>query len=107
MKHFDFEKDSNGRWYVVLPEWTGEREELEMVLGADSFLEILAQGENKVTVAICTEIFCDFKFKLELVKYENGGGTYNLTSDMFNFSVWLCHVTEFVFGKLPKIIYIA
>lgn len=25
----------DGRWYIVLPEWTGNKEDLEMVLGAD------------------------------------------------------------------------
>ena len=41
MREFKFYKDPEHRWYVDLPEWEGEKDNLEMVLGADSFLEIL------------------------------------------------------------------
>lgn len=27
----DFEKDPDGRWYAIVPEWKGDRAELEMV----------------------------------------------------------------------------
>jgi hypothetical protein len=40
MKTFKFEKEKDNRWYIILPEWTGEKEELEMVCGADSMLDI-------------------------------------------------------------------
>ena len=45
MRNYKFYKEETGRWYVDLPEWEGEKAELEMVLGADTFLEILSQGE--------------------------------------------------------------
>lgn len=34
-----FEKWENGKWFVVLPEYDGEQKDLEMVDGADDFLE--------------------------------------------------------------------
>jgi hypothetical protein len=45
MESFRFYKDPDGRWYVDLPEYQGSKQDLEMVSGADAFLEILAQGE--------------------------------------------------------------
>jgi len=35
MRTFRFYKDTDG-WFVDLPEWTGEKWELEMVSGADT-----------------------------------------------------------------------
>lgn len=106
MKSFKFEKEIGDRWYVVLPEWTGPKEDLEMVCGADALCEILAQGENSVHVDIDREPFEGYKYKLDFVKHASGGGDYHLTSEFYDFPVWLCHVTEFVFGDLPKSIYI-
>ena len=46
MRLFRFYRDDIG-WFVDLPEWEGERWELQMVMGADSFLDVLSQGENE------------------------------------------------------------
>ena len=39
-----FEKWEDGRWFVVLPDYDGDQEDLEMVDGADKLLDVL----NKV-----------------------------------------------------------
>ena len=103
MKLFKFEKESSGRWYVVLPDWTGHKDNLEMVSGADTMLDILAQGENEVDVALSLEPFegCN------MILHYKEGGNYDLKSDLYNFNVWLCYVTVFVFDEYPKTIYIA
>lgn len=36
-----FEKWEDGRWFVVLPDYDGPQEDLEMVDGADEFLDVL------------------------------------------------------------------
>lgn len=36
-----FEKWEDGRWFVVLPDYDGDQEDLEMVDGADKFLDVL------------------------------------------------------------------
>lgn len=100
-----FEKDYDSRWYVVLPEWTGSREDLEMVCGADTMLDILAQGEDIAYITMSDEPMGDYKFSLTFIDEENGGGNYILVGEYSNFEVWLCYVTKFVFGKLPKTIY--
>lgn len=106
MRTFRFEKEYDNKWYVVLPEWKGDKEELEMVCGADMMLDIVAQGESHTYLAISDKEFENPTFTLTLDREEADGGWYNLKSDMHEFEVWLCHVTKFVFnGHLPKVIY--
>jgi hypothetical protein len=98
--HFKFERELDNRWYIVLPEWEGDHAELEMVCGADQMLNILAQGEDEVYLHISlTHI--DNSMELSFIEEDDGGAWYNVTSDLFEFPIWLCHVTKFVFGELP------
>lgn len=106
MKTFKFEREEDNKWYIVLPEWKGAKEELEMVLGADTMLDIISQGENSCYLTISKKSFEDHQYLLTFVREEAGGGWYNLTGAFFNFEVWLCHVTKFVFGYLPEKIYL-
>ena len=106
MKYFDFQKEGE-KWFVVLPEWTGDKEELEMVSGADIFLDMLAQGDDKVSLSVSTESFDSFQYKLTFVDYADGGGDYHLKSELSEFPVWLCHVVKFVYGDLPKTLFIS
>jgi hypothetical protein len=108
IKTFKFEKDQNSRWYIVLPEWKGDREDLEMVCGADTMLDIASQGDGHVYLTIGDEYFDTHTFTLNFNRHESGGGWYDLKSNLHEFEVWLCHVTKFVFnGDLPKTIYFA
>lgn len=110
MRNLKFEKDSDNRWYVVLPEWTGDRSELEMVSGADLFLEILAQGEDTVTASISEEPSGGYAY--ELTKQEEtpeiGGAIYFAKgATLTNLPMWLCEVTRFVYdGELPEKLYV-
>ena len=109
MRNYKFYKEETGRWYVDLPEWEGEKAELEMVSGADTFLEILSQGEQTVNVVLSTVPF-DGSDVLELHREDEiiGGGWYQLLEYMsipYELEMWLCEVTRFVFGELPKSIY--
>ena len=47
-----FEKWDDGRWFVVLPEYEGMQEDLEMVDGADTFLDFLTEDNRFVTVDV-------------------------------------------------------
>ncbi|MDX2128704.1 MAG: DUF6717 family protein [Chloroherpetonaceae bacterium] len=112
MKYYRFYKEEDGRWYIDLPNWTGLKEELEMVSGADELLDMYADGEKEVEVIMSTEGF-DGSYVADLVKEGEvmfGGGDYFLRT--FNgkpreHKFWLCQVTTFVFGKFPKKIYFA
>ena len=103
--NYTFIKDELSRWYVDLPEWEGDYEELEMVQGADTMLDIIAQGSDEVVVYLTT-FYMPHKMRLDFIKEEAGGGLYQLVSPYHNFEVWLCHVTKFVFGSLPDQIFI-
>lgn len=105
MKTYTFNKDIDSKWYIDLPEWTGDRAELEMVCGADLMLDILAQGEPSVDLTISRNHFKESLFTLKFNREDSDGGWYDLKSDLHEFPVWLCHVTKFVFGDLPDILY--
>ena len=105
LKTYKFEKDELNKWYIVLPEWTGDKSELEMVCGADTMLDILAQSEVVVYMTFSDTEFLEHTFTLDYITDESGGAMYALNHELYNFEVWLCHVTKFVFGYLPSTIY--
>jgi hypothetical protein len=100
MNKYRFYKEQDGRWYIDLPEWTGEKADLEMVLGANDMLDVLARGDDWVDVMISTEEFEESQC-LTLI----GDGVYENSHIYGPPTVWLCSVTEFVFGNYPPKIY--
>ena len=50
-----FEKWEDGRWFVILPEYDGDQEDLEMVDGADLFLDYLMEISSQVASAAHVE----------------------------------------------------
>lgn len=108
---FRFYKELDNRWYADVPEWTGFKEELEMVSGADTMLDIIAQGESEVRLKLSTKHF-DNSSCLKLLREDSeiGGGHYVMEKYIgieFNLELWLCEVTRFVLGCIPENIYIA
>lgn len=130
-KNYKFYKEEDGRWYVDIPEWDGSKEDLEMVCGADIMLEIMAQGSDIVFLALSDEPFKpsplvrkldngEVEFDMmsqpkysEIIKIKDtpeiGGANYTFTEwngIEYNLEIWLCGVTEWVFGYLPDTIYV-
>ena len=110
-RRLEFRKEDL-RWYAVIPEWKGSKEDLEMVSGADVMLDILAKGDDWVFLTFSDEKFDDAEFIKLLREEEFGGGSYyisKLCNISFEFEIWLCDVTKFVFNsdKMPDKIYIA
>jgi hypothetical protein len=109
-----FTKDNQGWFISSIPEpHPFSRGALAMVAGADTFLDILAQGEDKVTLALSQEPIEGYN-KLERTKLHQlgiGGADYILKEYMgqeINFEMWLCSVTMWVFkGVHPETIYFA
>jgi hypothetical protein len=110
---FRFYRDDIG-WFVDLPEWEGSRYDLQMVMGADSFLDILSQGESEKYVALSDEPFdgCYELIFTGLGRIEGPeigeGAWYKLENYLgidFKLQMWLCDVTKFVFGNFPIKIY--
>lgn len=111
MREFRFYKESTNRWYVDLPEWNGPKSDLEMVDGADSMLEYMAEGSGEVRAILSTQKV-DNVYHLKFVREtpEIGeGAQYYLEEYLgltINLRVWLCDVTKFVFGEFPNDIWI-
>lgn len=112
-RRLKFDKEFDG-WFVDLPEWQGSHTDLQMVSGADTWLDIMSQGEWHVWVTISDQPFDGAnELKLTAVGMVNGefidsGATYTLENYMglpYKLDMWLCDVTLFVFGKFPEIIY--
>lgn len=99
------------KWYVDLPEFPGSKDELEMVLGADTMLDLLSEDKTIVEVTISLQSFdgCDsLSFKRETTEFQNGA-MYNLDSlngCPFELEVWLCDVMLYVFNEFPVKIYL-
>lgn len=107
MKLYRFTKEQNDRWFIVLPEWQGSKDELEMVMGADTMLDYIACGGSEVMLYLSEEPFDGYDLTLTLKEYIYDGAMYSLTGKNFEcFDVWLCEVTKFVFGEFPQTIYI-
>ena len=112
MKRLKFYKESDNRWYVDLPEWTGSKAELEMVAGADSMLEYMAEGEAQVWLMLSEQEFQNAD-KLEFLRLATeieNGAFYKLEKYRgieIGLEMWLCDVTKFVFGDFPKMIFLS
>ena len=101
-----FEKWEDGRWFVVLPNYDGDQEDLEMVDGADTFLDFLTEDGLYVTVDVNLEDSGDDSIILRLVAHDEIGGTYQVENlSEYEHDVWLCNVVHFLFGEHPEIIY--
>jgi hypothetical protein len=109
-KVYKFNKQKS-RWYIDIPHWSGSQADLEMVAGADTFLEKIAEGRTTVNLLIC-----DYKTRRKnmerLYLFDQnglGGANYYLTEykgESFDHKMWLCPVTLYVFNqKYPEIIY--
>lgn len=85
-----------------------------MVSGADTFLDILSQGDSEVHVTMSKEPFdrCETLHFQELGRLEGpemGTGAWyflqNYNGIDYTLKMWLCDVTVFVFGEFPNKIY--
>lgn len=101
-------------WFIDLPEYLengGSKGDLQMVEGADKMLDFISEGKNAVSLTIDRVSF-DGSDELKLIERCDpfvGGGYYNLQTfegKEMNQTMWLCAVTEYVFGDLPEQIFI-
>jgi hypothetical protein len=113
MRAYTFIKTDEG-WFIDLPvyiEQGGNPGDLQMVDGADTMLDVMANGNNAVSLTLDTK---PFEGADELILTEKcdpliGGGYYLMKTyrgQEMNRSMWLCQVTEFVFGDLPERIFV-
>ena len=131
-KHFTlkFHKEVDGqiaRWYYDFPHWGFNKNNLEMVAGADTLLDYYADGQNQVTLEIyvskelkwkhsCNPEFDTYKgedlFKntkfWDRIQLGRGyaGTNYNRDNAIVTNTFWICPVTLFVLGRYPNFIYV-
>ena len=113
-KTIDFVKE-DGLWYVDLPEFIelgiGQKGNLLMVAGADTFLEMSSNGKPRVTVTISNKPFdggreminTSVGVDLQMLKDYNHpivthGGYYRIVDN--NFDMWLCPTLLYVFEDI-------
>ena len=98
-----FEKWEDGRWFVVLPDYDGDQEDLEMIDGADKLLDILTTDGLYVNLNVSLEEVSGM-FHLQLVKHDEIGATYEVTNHGYflNKDIWLCNVVHYLFGEHPE-----
>ena len=91
--HLDFEKEENGKWYVILPDWPYDHEELEMVDGADELLDCLTMDDRLVSIEVETEEPSIGEYMTyNLIDHDDYGGTYmSADPDVSVPKIWLCN----------------
>ncbi len=97
---FDFYRDNTG-WYIDFPEFLamglGTKAELAMVSGADTMLEYLGNGNNRVTTKFSDQPLEGANIALKMCARNGWGATYTTNVDAIP-TVWLCNVTKIIFG---------
>jgi hypothetical protein len=117
-----------GIWYADLPEFVnaglGTRSNLMMVDGADSFLDLLCSSQSKITLQISKTPFPESQAKLQKIGLGlnsqllnlighasvDYGSYYQVTEfagKPLSHRLWLCPVTEYVFGEYPEQIFLS
>jgi hypothetical protein len=96
MKNLTFNKEDK-KWYIYLPEWEGDKAELEMVAGADRLLDVLSGDKDTVTIEVSEEPLED-AIKLKKLHHLYGGADYKVENCPGVDRAWLCKVTKFVYG---------
>jgi hypothetical protein len=98
-----------GQWFVHLPNYPGNPEDLAMVSGADILCDMIdSEGFGEITVLMSTEPQDNPAWRGRILDFSeftgDEGALYTLRDIKLN--VWLCNVTKYVFGEFPKTIYI-
>ena len=111
----EFQKEEDGGWYVVFPEWPFDHHNLLMVSGADDMCELLSDDGTTTKISVIpTKEPEKHEGYFELKQTESsltGGSTYKVDLEAFRReferdTLWLCPVTLFVLGHYPKYMYV-
>jgi len=114
----------NEIWYIDLPDFLeqglGSKANLMMVDGSDDLLDILSENSNEVIVEFCHLPFERATHTLRAQQigsnqsllskighaFVSYGMYYNVT-ELDNMRIWICPVTEYVFGgSYPREIFL-
>lgn len=108
MRELRFIKAPKGTWWLDSEEYIrqgGDPRDLQMVAGADDFLELLSGGRDEVKLQISEQKVKGFYELRRCDEIPTVSGRYYF-DDKEDFLMWLCDVTLFVFGgRFPETIY--
>ena len=90
-------------WYADVNGWPGPKAMLLMVDGADTFLDYLSNNGDEITLDLSLDPRRDY----QVLNYThphpaNDGAYYTAEMNGSDHKLWLCGVTEFVFGHMPE-----
>ena len=90
-------------WYADVKGWPGPKAMCAMVDGADTFLDYLSNNGDEVTL----DLSLNPKQGYDVLNYRyphpaNDGAYYSTQMGENEHILWLCGVTEFVFGHMPE-----
>lgn len=111
-KELRFYKEEN-KWYLDFPgflEAGGDKSSLEMILGADNFLNSVANNKSEVRIMVDAKN-SDLPKKKDTTKFyftmssnTVEDGRFYISSD--NYVMWLCPVILLIFDSYPKLLII-
>lgn len=107
MRRVDFEKN-NGKWYVIKEDYEGDYEDLEMVDGADTFLDVITTDDIIASIQLYEEEPKSGTYSvLRMLDHDDYGATYQVENcEQYDKTVWLCNVAHLFFhGEHPENIY--
>lgn len=101
-----------GKWFADLEEYEGDINDLQMVSGADTFLETINRlsGNTKyITIGILEDDDIVLPgatvVTLKKVRYEYLGAVYTVEGyEYYRDTIWLCPVCKWYFGEYPSVI---
>ncbi len=100
----------NGTWHIDAPEYIrqgGDEANLHMIAGASAMLNLMAGGNDKVTLTFDSKPFKGAE-PIELLQMCDpfmDCGYYVMRKHNgreINFNMWLSDITKFVFGTTPQ-----
>lgn len=105
-----YKEPVSNEWFVDLPEWTGSKEDLEMIFGADNMLDMLAEGESEVILTVSEYHFIGAeRILLNRLATDIGSGAYyrieTYKGVVLNHEFWLCDIMLFVFNRFPQTLF--
>lgn len=104
---FDFVKD-RGKGYLELPVYDGSRDDLRIVSGADTWLDMLSSNGTQVSMRISLNELLPDRIE-RFFEMPSIGGEYNqarlLNGKRMNHLMWIISVIIFLFGKHPDFIH--
>jgi hypothetical protein len=109
VQQLDFNKNTNDEWFVDLPDYPGNKEDLQMVGGADILLDVYSGNTSNVSLFVNTDgiQYGDTLKYLERANFDGKEyGAFYIWNDQTNDPIWLCDVVEWLFGGFPPVIYL-